>query len=343
LRKLWLHIGSHKTGTTYMQQQFAKFEAEMAGQGVLYPKTGRALLWGQHQLSSWVQNKSQVAEAKAKVAAELAGHGGDVLVSSETMEYLKAEHLREIAEWFQPAEVEVLYFYRHWTGLLYSGWQEEVKHGSDIFFPDFAFEHVVFHRNSRTLNFGEPVAKAEAAFGPGTVRIANYETVKANGDIAAFVLERLGVKGLDPKAEKLINQSMIPSHVELLRALNALMKESDMSQEESNKLRKYYLRTMKKRADPAVRKLVEMMEPHIRELPELRKSTVARAFLRKFLETHASKFILPEDAEAAQGTEPPSHVSPGYLLNPEAPRMIHAIFDRIVENSWNERESQPKA
>lgn len=327
MNRLWIHIGAHKTGTTYVQEQFAEHEEAIATQGVLYPKTGREFLWGHHRLIRRIGDSASFDKTKRELADEMDGFKGDVFISSENFGYLTAEQMRKVASLFDARDIKVIYMYRNWTPLLYSSWQEHVKHGSIAHLHQYAFSNVVFYQKSRLLNFNLPIAKAEAAFGSGKVSIASYDTVRRQGDLVNFFFDLLGIPGVTPPAGVVKNMSLTPTVAEIVRVLNRLAARNKI--ENGSEMRKLFLKHLNRKSDPRIGKLLQIMQPYIEKFDDVSDSAIAREFSKRFVMRHAKKFVVPDDAQEISDADLPRFVGPDYLTDPAAAPALKALFDTI--------------
>lgn len=86
-RRLLLHAGLHKTGTTALQKFLHREAGALAGRGVLYPRTGRIGRSFDHHSIAWQLTGDRRYRAELgtldQLAAEIAAFDGDAIVSSE--------------------------------------------------------------------------------------------------------------------------------------------------------------------------------------------------------------------------------------------------------------------
>lgn len=143
-RRVFLHIGPPKTGTSFLQAAWFQHREDLARQGLLYP--------GRHLMSQF--RASAVALDKGPVVARMpagqrgAWHrftsavdawDGDALLSSEHYALGAADHaerivdrLAEVAE-----EVHVVVTARDLARQVPAAWQQQVKQGRSASFDDF--------------------------------------------------------------------------------------------------------------------------------------------------------------------------------------------------------------
>ena len=141
-RRIFLHVGSPKTGTTFLQEVLWSQKQLAKEQGLLLPLQA----FFDHYLASLVvrdiEPQPQDAERAAGVWGRIvqASHewDGDVLVSHELFAPATAEQAqRAIAAFGPDAEVHLVLTVRDLVRQIPAEWQEHVKHRSTAHFDEF--------------------------------------------------------------------------------------------------------------------------------------------------------------------------------------------------------------
>jgi hypothetical protein len=136
-RRVYLHIGAPKTGTTYLQDRLFLNAASLAEHGVHYPSRSplmrpglfhfRAALdllgqdWGGvpgHAVGSW---DALVKRVRRK--------SGTVIVSHEILAPARPEHVARAMADLEGSEVHVVYSARDLARAIPAAWQESIKQG----------------------------------------------------------------------------------------------------------------------------------------------------------------------------------------------------------------------
>jgi len=147
MRKVFVHIGAPKTGTTYLQERLAVNAAELARHGVLVP-TGNPLVsptlfhfraaldllqrtWGKpgHSDGAW---NTFVRKAKRS--------RGTVILSHEILAPAKAQHVEKLKadlDVGRSTELHIVYSARDLARQLPAAWQESLKQGGRRNFGGF--------------------------------------------------------------------------------------------------------------------------------------------------------------------------------------------------------------
>lgn len=128
--RVFLHIGPHKTGTTYLQAVLGKNKAKLAEDGVLYP--GRRYAEQRRAVQSLLFRGTAEAHGKrwqSLVSEVKAWPGHTVIISQEGLAQAEADVVRAAVQSLEPLEVHVVYAIRDLTRVLPGSWQTRVRNG----------------------------------------------------------------------------------------------------------------------------------------------------------------------------------------------------------------------
>jgi hypothetical protein len=132
-RRVFLHIGLHKTGTTYLQGVLRTNRKRLAGLGVFYPGgKGQPThtfavydLFGRRPRGTGDDRISGQWAAMTKVVTE--SELPTAVLSEEATSLASASQARKAVRSFEPAEVHVIVTVRDLGRVALSAWQEDVK------------------------------------------------------------------------------------------------------------------------------------------------------------------------------------------------------------------------
>jgi len=145
-KKLFLHVGTHKTGTTALQNFLVVNKQLLRERGVLIPVSGCVDPYSGHHNIAWELNDDHRFQSGYGTLDDLCAEisGSDchtVVVSSEDFEYLysRPEALVTLKHRLNDArcQVEIILFFREWGEYIISLYAELLKHGLDISFRTF--------------------------------------------------------------------------------------------------------------------------------------------------------------------------------------------------------------
>jgi peptidoglycan/LPS O-acetylase OafA/YrhL len=143
-QRVYLHIGLAKTGTTHLQQRLWVNREAMAGAGLLYPGATaedhfRAACLAQPQrYPHWID--SRVQDVWQRLIDQIREWPATSVLSHELFGSATAEQAREVLAALSFAEVHLVCTVRDLARQVPSVWQENLKNGYTVEFPDFVNE-----------------------------------------------------------------------------------------------------------------------------------------------------------------------------------------------------------
>lgn len=130
-RRVFVHIGLPKTGTSYLQTIAWSHRDELRAAGLLLPgRERRDHLWSSLEIRedpSLHRRNPQAPAAWGVVRDQAAAFDGDVLISHEFFCSASREQAEGMVAQLAPAEVHVVATAREPLGLFTSSWQEHLK------------------------------------------------------------------------------------------------------------------------------------------------------------------------------------------------------------------------
>jgi hypothetical protein len=139
-----LHVGLHKTGTTFLQTVFENNRAVLADQGIYYPggpgePAQRMAAWDlRGRRSTGSNDQRQVGQWDALCAAVAGSSLGTTVISAETLSVLTPKQATHAVAGFPGADVSVIVTCRDLGRVLVSAWQEAVKSNLTMTWAEFA-------------------------------------------------------------------------------------------------------------------------------------------------------------------------------------------------------------
>jgi hypothetical protein len=223
-RVLILHIGPHKTGSTSLQNRLLNSRAHLNSNGFEYPLFG-ITHFAHHDIYRFLaphhEASSDMSELGLKALTE---SGSNIILSSEDFIYLPVESLQRLRQLFEGFRIEVVLFLRNPVDLWPSHWQEMVKNGRDEPLIDYigAYFGVTDTIDFRYMHPVSQATRFAKVFGRENLRLFCYDNILAENDdlIGFFVRNILQIPALPSDKTLLINRSLRPDTIELLRCLN---------------------------------------------------------------------------------------------------------------------------
>jgi hypothetical protein len=224
---LFLHIGAHKTGTSYIQKVFSDNIEFLEQNNVIYPEKWKGILWGHHELVLELCSDNY-CDGELQEFVKNSPKESTIIISSENFESINPTAINKLKCLNEIANVKVIYFHRHFQDLAYSLWQESIKHGDYLTFSRFLFDNYSAPYQSQNINFYPKLKPYIDVFGSDNIEVVNYNKLRDdNADVAHFFLKNVCCLADFPFNSLVISDSRINSSfsceiIECIRVLNLL-------------------------------------------------------------------------------------------------------------------------
>lgn len=217
-----VHIGPHKTGTTYLQVAFREVRSHFESRGILHPS--QWLGDGVSHSGLFRRLREMDYELRREFAAFNRSEYLDILISSEDLFDLTGSQVNYLRELIGPHPVEIVFYCRRWMELIFSGWGEKVKHGYIGTFPQHLSAYMLDPFASHTLNFRLCLDHFKDCFGIDSIRLASYSNIVDEGLDLFVHFAKTFLRWADVPELSLArtNASPDPFDTEIVRALYAL-------------------------------------------------------------------------------------------------------------------------
>lgn len=221
-KKLYIHVGPHKTGTTLIQKVCLDNQAELVKSGVLYPK--RFLrIFGHHPLRDDMKDRKLDDANDFFISTDK-----DILISSEDFISGTIDDFKYLKEKFQNFDIHIIYSWRRASLKMYSIWQEMIKHGHSVSFFEFYHDHLAKPNQSYMLSADLQIERFSKIFGTENVHVIDYDQANSDGNLLSIFFKIIGCPYkekyyLKSKSDISNNKSLDPIKTEMIRVLNATM------------------------------------------------------------------------------------------------------------------------
>ncbi|MFZ9736627.1 MAG: hypothetical protein ACO3EZ_01290 [Prochlorotrichaceae cyanobacterium] len=184
MKIIYLHIGIHKTGTTFLQNVLSKNRIKLLENGYYYPTSAipNSSFPGHHFLPrtlSQYQDKFDTISTKKKASIEVWGKLLDeindqetsrsIVISSEDFCLLSSDEILKLKNYLNGFAVTVIIYLRRQDEFLLSLYSELVKKGY------YKSIDVAFHEYSERLNYNKLLNRWASIFGKNNLRIGIYQ------------------------------------------------------------------------------------------------------------------------------------------------------------------------
>lgn len=217
-----LHVGPHKTGSTALQNMFARNTGVLADFGIHYPAAGRDGAAQQDiARACWVEDSQILQDLTKEIETKRV-----VFISSELISGLEKTSLARLQAALPTSRVEIVYFLRRLPDLLASHWQELVKHGQWFTFEDYLQNKSLDH-DRPSLRPPWPMTQLDRlreTFGEDSLRIMLYDARNTQNDDFGrdFADDVFGIGHEETLSTKRLNVTAPDWQVELGRHFNLI-------------------------------------------------------------------------------------------------------------------------
>jgi hypothetical protein len=332
MAKLFLHIGPHKTGSTYIQKYCFENRDHLLSLGVNYPTAGRlehVSPYGQHETVAKVKTLEQ--NNLDEYFSQFFGTA-TTLVSSQDFDGLTLEEIKKLGRSLAQVDVRIIYYRRNGLDLLPSHWQEEVKHGATSTLYQFISPHILSPLASKIMNPCIALNSYAGVFGKDRITIVDYDVALQKDGILQPLFELLGIER-PPVKHEVINRSLEPDFTEIIRALNiiASQRESDWP---LHKARTGPL-FLRKRNAPAIRAEISYIAAVIRL--HLKPLRISGSFVQSVNAVVSSNYASSFHGDAIQ-TSPFRELlasNGDWLLDKDASAACERVYQYITAGDTN--------
>lgn len=329
------HIGSHKTGTTYLQSMFKALAPALREHGVLVPECWyrKPELAGHHVLAEAL-TQGRESRLRADLAAIRDSGCPEVLVSAENISLLNDAWIERLGGLLDGAETRFVFHCRRWSDYIPSHWQTLLRGGYEQPFPAFYRQIIEKAADGPALNFGIKLDRFARVFGRDRVSIVSYSAVlEGGGNLAAHFL-----RTFLPEAEavaELAEREAMPSRntslpfwqAEVIRGLNVLARKHGM--ENGGRPANWFAQRSSslalgglEQALTAAKRVVTLTDtqPNLRALHE------------SLFQAWGDRLVPPRPPAGffSAGTREVTFVRPSQLRDPEVTRLLRALFEEYL-------------
>ena len=328
-----IHVGPHKTGTTYLQLNLKNNRPVLRKRGIYFPEFWDHAPGNSAQLplvNHLREGRADLLQPRFEEFA--AGDIKTVVLSAEDITNLDVAALTLLRELIGDNPVRIVFYLRRWCELVPSSWQEGIKQGHSFSLPEFMLQHVSRPDSSRLLNFDLKLGRLADVFGMPSLNLVAYSELRERGrDIyqhfAVNFLDWAGAKPLPKLANA--NASRDPREIELLRRLNSMARAD--GEAPADKLRGVFDR-MRGKLD--LEPILEAMKPYMRRVRFNDDWPVLRMLHEKLVAKYDAAIVRPKPAHdlmfRPRATDL-AYVSPDYVTTPELAATLQSLLSQLTE------------
>ena len=328
-----VHVGAHKTGTTFLQTVFRTLAPALRERGVLEPDTWHRLPHqpGHHQLP--IDLMAGAVDRLTRDFAEIKESGfSEVLLSAEGLSTLRGPDVALLGSLLKGAEVSIVFYCRRWSDYLPSHWQTLVRGGIVETMPENLRPLLLEPARYAAVNFGLKLDAYARVFGRDRISIASYSNIVDSGmNLAhhffeAFLPAHRSL--LDEQPESLAqskNKSLSTPETEMIRGINALARKH--GERRSSAPSGWFMRYVEE-ADRE--RIGKMIEPGRRVMTVDDKAARLRALHDALFREWGDRLVEPRLGDGffeARVRELP-FISPGRTAAPVVEQALLGLYDQ---------------
>lgn len=258
MKKIIIHAGPHKTGSTYIQKLLHNNRALLMQNKISYPNAYYLFL-GHHYLLNAL-NGIEKPEIIYSTISKEAVDSDYIILSSENFISLTRNGLKKLKDTFPDKEFVFILYMRRPSVRLISWWQETIKQGGIRSLEEYFLDHVLNPMKSREINMQHYINDVIAIFGEHAIKLVDYDTaVKDQKMMEAFWIST-GLPSLIEDKDEKVNEMMSLAEIELIRYLNIRAKQENFLK--GANVRETYIRIHTQLA-PSIKSFVHHLETSI--------------------------------------------------------------------------------
>jgi len=264
-KTLYIHIGTHKTGTSAIQNVLSSHHKELLKYGIYYPVSGREKLPtqsknmrnGHHNIQAEIRGIQKI-DALKQLRKELKQSQYPIaIISAEGLSKAEPDQIRLFANYLDNFDVKVIVYLRRQDQYLQSHWAQYVKNGY-VDLPATEWFNILEHTPSITnpeigrminLNYESLVDDWANVFGENNIVLGVYEHQQLKNGILVDLLNRIDGEadftGLNI-VEQEINITPSIKTLEYIRNFQIFLNKNSTTQQ---KIAPIFYRKMRDRAE----------------------------------------------------------------------------------------------
>lgn len=154
MTQIIVHIGPHKTGTTYLQVTLNALRYTLLERDIYVPSCWEAAPGlPSHMQLVWAIRRRDLTLIYSQIQEILARRPRYLIISCEALSRLDHGQIAQLRRLFDPAPAQVVYYVRRWPERLPSLWQETVKFGHTAPFPEFLAQQLTRYDDSELRTY----------------------------------------------------------------------------------------------------------------------------------------------------------------------------------------------
>ncbi len=229
-KKVYLHIGIGKTGTSSIQNMLVSNYEKLLQQGVLIPKSGLKYGMAHHGLANLQEDEfsKDTKEIYNALVDEIDSSSADkVIISSELFSYVKHGYIKQIHEFLKKYDVTIVFYVREQVKLFESGFLQNLKAGNEQLKQNnlgkVIYNFKDFCSNLEKKDFNYLIKPWEETFSSKNIKARLFDQKINNGNICNDFVEFIDLKNISIDFPvEYTNESLINDFSQLIKLIDNL-------------------------------------------------------------------------------------------------------------------------
>jgi len=227
--QVWVHIGTHKTGTTYLQRWLDENDAFLRSREILYPADFRPMgdkhrRHSHRHLAAALRGERQEypPDVSLDQLSRLVSSNGRIILSSEDLWHIAtSETISKFHHLLHQANQATVVYLRHPVLHVKSMWKERLKKGLTADLPEFV-QGICAELRSSSSSYYAYEARLSNWSAVSTIYAFNYDEVEKGRDLLGHFLSLLNIAKPpnDDAPLARVNQAMSDEQAALMLFIN---------------------------------------------------------------------------------------------------------------------------
>ncbi len=215
--KLYLHAGTHKTGTTSVQLWLDQNRDILAEHDILYPKL-KSIVYQHSQFLNEYNTHYQLDDEHVFQEQLASKPWKSIILSGEVVSVLNREALRRLAGRFKGFSVCPILVLREWPGYLYSRWKQDVRRRDSWTFKSYIakLEEMNFEHYDCSLDL--VCENLSDSFQQLPILIGYEAAIERENSVLPAILRSMEIPGqLLNQLDEVVRRNITPSNLVIER------------------------------------------------------------------------------------------------------------------------------
>jgi hypothetical protein len=208
-RKVFLHVGPHKTGSTHVHTYLDKISKQLPSLDFCWPVPRGNIQQSNFLPFHFISNRTVQAISLQwlKACTDKSKH---LIISAEAFDRFSEENFNEFRNYLsQYDEFQVIILYREWLNHMYSLYTEIHKYTSrSLSFSEYLLKNFDVLEDIQMLNVPKLISVFSSVVGEQNIRLLDYYGIMAAGKDEAYVIV-CEIMGILCKESEYLNQAQL--------------------------------------------------------------------------------------------------------------------------------------